>query len=67
MENSDKAAEIASTAKKFKDDPEKLELVFANVDKLKEINDFVNEFGGFETSLIRKLENPQKYSFTTMF
>ena len=51
MENSDRAAEIASTAEKFKDDPEKLELVFANVDKLKEINDFVNEFGGFETQV----------------
>ena len=48
-ENSDIAAEISSTASKFKDDPEKLELVFTNIDKLDQINEFVNEFGGYET------------------
>jgi hypothetical protein len=48
-ENSDIAAGIASTASKFKGDPEKLDLVFSNIDKLDQINDFANEFGGYET------------------
>ena len=48
-ENSDIAAEIASTASKFKGDPEKLDLVFSNIDKLDQINDFANELGGYET------------------
>ena len=49
IENSDIAAEIASTASKFKGDPEKLDLVFSNIDKLDQINDFANELGGYET------------------
>ena len=48
-ENSDIAAEIASTASKFKGDPEKLDLVFSNIDKLDQINDFANELGGYES------------------
>ena len=43
-ENKEIAAEIASTASKFKDDPEKLDLVFTNLDKLQDINSFVNNF-----------------------
>ena len=43
-ENKEIAAEIAATASKFKEDPEKLDLVFTNLDKLQEINSFVNDF-----------------------
>jgi len=43
-ENKEIAAEIASTASKFMDDPEKLDLVFTNLDKLQDINSFVNDF-----------------------
>ena len=45
-ENSEIAAEIAATASKFREDPEKLDQVFSNIDKLQDINEFSNDFAG---------------------
>jgi hypothetical protein len=47
-ENLDRAAEISSVASKFKENEEFLELVFTNIDKLDDINEFTNEFGFIE-------------------
>ena len=56
-DNKEIAAEISATASKFKDNPEFLDLVFANLDKLDDVNDFANEFGGLETVVIPKLDD----------
>jgi hypothetical protein len=48
-ENKEISAELSSTASKFKSNPEYLDLVFANIDKLEEINGFANEFGSLNT------------------
>jgi hypothetical protein len=44
-ENKERAAEIAAVASKFKGNDEYLSLVFSNIDKLDEIQNFANEFG----------------------
>ncbi|HAU59407.1 MAG TPA: hypothetical protein DCW45_03465, partial [Opitutae bacterium] len=50
-ENSEIAAEIAATASKFVEDPEKLDQVFSNIDKLQDINEFSNDFAGDRTRI----------------
>ena len=50
-ENSEIAAEIAATAFKFREDPEKLDQVFSNIDKLQDINEFSNDFAGDRTRI----------------
>ena len=62
-ENVDIAAEISATASKFKDNPDRLDLIFNNIDKIADINKFSNEFSGDEAriaiffSLIDDLDN----------
>ena len=62
-ENVDIAAEISATASKFKDNPDRLDVIFNNIDKIADINKFANEFSGDEPriaiffSLIDDLEN----------
>ena len=50
-ENSEIAAEIAATASKFREDPEKLGQVFSNIEKLQDINEFSNDFAGDQTRI----------------
>ncbi|MEL0099395.1 MAG: hypothetical protein VW907_07565, partial [Opitutae bacterium] len=52
-ENKELAAEISSTASKFKGNSEHLDIVFSNLDKLDQINNFVNEFGGVELIVLK--------------
>ncbi len=63
----DQAAEIAATASKFKDNPDRLDIVFNNIDKIADINKFANEFAGDEPrlsiffSLIDDLSNLKEF------
>ncbi len=62
-ENKEIADKIAATASKFKSNPDRLDIVFTNIDKIDDINKFANEFDGDEPriaiffSLINDLDN----------
>ena len=62
-ENKEIAGKIAATASKFKSNPDRLDIVFTNIDKIDDINKFANEFDGDEPriaiffSLINDLDN----------
>lgn len=62
-ENREIADKIAATASKFKSNPDRLDIVFTNIDKIDDINKFANEFDSDEPriaiffSLINDLDN----------